>query len=519
MERLVAQPDATFISHPHGDHANQEVARLFLAKGKPVVAPEGLWSDNSEFASKLTYPKRAVDVVHNLTVQGGRQSLKVVAFPGHQGATVLNNIHLVTSPEGFTVVQTGDQWNEDKPGTDFAWISQIGQRHKVDVLMPNCGTRGIERIVQGINPKVVITGHENEMGHTVDHREDFTQTYTRLWDAPQPTVLMTWAFPQADYDVVQYESDPRQKEKRRWILAGKFPVHQDQSAEARNTALAIDWLSRRDASKPFFLRLSFNAPHTPAVSPAQYLPMIDSGKIHLPFPTDADLAGLPKRESVLLRGFQGTQRLTRDQLRKARHCYYARVAFADAMMGRLIDWMKQRRLLDNTIVAFVSDHGSHLGDHGMLQKQTFYEQVGTVPYFFWRSGLGKPGTRLKTPVNILGLLPTLLELAGLPRNGVDGQSLAAQVSRGVEPQTRPLFSEIAFGYQGYRDADRQVMVRDGQHKLSLFPDTGDPDAALYNLAADPGESRNMFNDPKQRDLIVKLREKIREWDRSRHRTV
>ncbi len=327
------------------------------------------------------------------------------------------------------------------------------------------------------------------------------------------------AFHQADYDVVQYESHPGQKEKRRWILAGKFPVHQDQSAEARNTALAIDWLSTRDASKPFFLRLSFNAPHTPAVSPAQYLPMIDAGKIHLPFPTDADLAGQPKRESVLLRGFQGTQRLTRDQLHKARHYYYARVAFADAMMGRLIDWMKQRRLLDNTIVAFVSDHGSHLGDHGMLQKQTFYEQVGTVPYFFWRSGLGKPGTRLKTPVNILGLLPTLLELAGLAHNGVDGQSLAPQIARGVEPRTQPIFSEIAFGYQGYRDADRQVMVRDGQHKLSLFPDAGDPDGALYNLAADPRESRNLFNDPKQRDLIVKLREKIRDWDRSRHRTV
>jgi arylsulfatase A-like enzyme len=322
-------------------------------------------------------------------------------------------------------------------------------------------------------------------------------------------------FNPADYDVLQYAPAPTQKEKRRWILAGKFPVGEDQSAEARNVALAIDWLSRRDGAKPFFLRVSFNAPHTPAVTPAQYLALIDPKKIDIPFPSEAELASQPKRESVLLRGFQGTQRMTREEIQKARHYYYARVSFADAMMGRLIGWMKDRQLLDNTIVVFVSDHGSHLGDHGMLQKQTFYEQVATVPYFYWRKGLGRRGVRLKIPVNILSLLPTLLELAGLPHQGAEGRSLAAEVSKGVEPRQQPIFSEIAFGYQGYRDADRQVMMRDGRYKLSLFPDSGDPDGALYDLARDPNEARNLYADPKHRGLVAKLRERIYAWDRTR----
>lgn len=186
MERLVAQSDATFISHLHGDHASIDVARMFLAKNKPVVAPEGLWNAMPEMAAKVTYPKRSTEIVHTIG------ALKVVAYPGHQGATVLNNVHLVTTPEGYSVVQTGDQWNDDKPGTDFDWISHIGRQHKVDVLLPNCWTRDIARIVRGVNPFLVITGHENEMAHSVDHREDYTQTYSRLWGVPYPMVLMTW---------------------------------------------------------------------------------------------------------------------------------------------------------------------------------------------------------------------------------------------------------------------------------------------------------------------------------------
>lgn len=192
LARLVAQSDATFISHLHGDHANQDVARLFLAGGKPVIAPEGLWKDNAEFTARLTYPRRSTETVHPIAVKNGRETLRVVAFPGHQGPTVTNNVHLVKTPEGFTVAQTGDQWGDDVPGSDFDWLANISRHHQVDVFFPNCWTKGLDRMVRGVNPAVVITGHENEMAHTVDHREDYTQTYTRLHGVPYPFVLMAW---------------------------------------------------------------------------------------------------------------------------------------------------------------------------------------------------------------------------------------------------------------------------------------------------------------------------------------
>lgn len=186
IERIAAQTDALFLSHLHDDHVNPEVVKVFLDKGIPVVAPEKLWENRPEFAKRMIYPERSSTKVHELKLKGG--VVKYVAYPGHQGATITNNNHLVISPEGFTTIHTGDQSLD----SDFAWISQIGAQHKVDVLFPNCWTNDIQRMIRGVNPRFVMTGHENEMAHTIDHREDFTQTYNHLHGTPYPYLILGW---------------------------------------------------------------------------------------------------------------------------------------------------------------------------------------------------------------------------------------------------------------------------------------------------------------------------------------
>ena len=295
-----------------------------------------------------------------------------------------------------------------------------------------------------------------------------------------------------------------------WILAGKFPAPREQTAEAQNVDLAIKWLQSRNPRQPFLLRLSLNAPHTPVVVPAEFLPLIDPQKIHLPTPDPEELQDKPARERVHLQDFQGAFCFTPAQLQKIRHYYYARVAFVDAEIGRLLEWMEKRSLLDNTLVVFTSDHGTHLGDHGLVQKQTFYEQVATVPYLiYWRGHLNP--YRVRTPVSTITLLPTLAELSGIQlRTSCDATSLARYVTRGQQPPAQPVFSEIRFGYQGYRDEDRQVMVRSGQWKLSVFVD-GVPDGSLYNLATDPEERSNRFDDDTA--TAAELRGMIEAWDK------
>jgi L-ascorbate metabolism protein UlaG (beta-lactamase superfamily) len=206
MARLADQADALFISHRHADHADPVVAALFLERGKPVVAVEELWQAHTlaasvdaearrrftELASQLTYPRRSADLVHAIPIRNGDAVLRVVAYPGHQGRSVDNNVHLVMTPDGYAVLHAGDQYFSEEPGGDFDWIAQIGAQHKVDVFLPNCWTRNIQRFIRGVNPALVITGHENEMGHTIAHREDYTQTYNHLFGTHYPYLVMSW---------------------------------------------------------------------------------------------------------------------------------------------------------------------------------------------------------------------------------------------------------------------------------------------------------------------------------------
>jgi len=126
--------------------------------------------------------------------------LKVAVYPGHQGE-LPNNVTVVTTPEKTVLCHTGDQLND----ADLSWIDRIREHHRVDVLMPNCWTTDIVRMTDGIDPAVVITGHENELGHTIDHREPNWLTWRRYSKGKPPLVLMTWG------ESYRYEPKKRMK--------------------------------------------------------------------------------------------------------------------------------------------------------------------------------------------------------------------------------------------------------------------------------------------------------------------
>ena len=184
--QLIDECDVLFISHRHGDHADQWVAKTFIDKGKAVVAPPEVWKEEP-IHEKITHLPREAHTVQELKIHN--KKLSVVNFPGHQGAQIENNVPLVITPEGISFIHTGDQ---SGPENEWKWIDRIGKQHRVDVLFPNCWTPDILRMIKGMNPNLVITGHENEMGHTVDHRESNWLTYTRLKGAVNSYLLLTW---------------------------------------------------------------------------------------------------------------------------------------------------------------------------------------------------------------------------------------------------------------------------------------------------------------------------------------
>ena len=117
-------------------------------------------------------------------------------------------------------------------------------------------------------------------------------------------------------------------------------------------------------------------------------------------------------------------KLTDDLRRQCLQAYYASISFMDAQVGRVVDSLDHLGLAENTIIVFTSDHGYHMGEHGLWQKQSLFEGSARVPMLIVAPGTAGKGSVVKTPVSHLDLFPTLAELAGIkaPAN-LQGQSL------------------------------------------------------------------------------------------------
>lgn len=184
MQKLVELSDILFITHLHGDHADAVVADMFVKQGKKVIVPTGLWEDKS--INYVHLRDSAVTISDNIVLSNG-QKLGIKVFPGHQGP-VPNSIYAITTPENLTLMHTGDQANKK----DLAWIKNIKEKVCIDVLLLHCWMPNMETAIAGIQPNLIITGHENELGHTIDHREPYWLTFNKLKSITVPYVVMAW---------------------------------------------------------------------------------------------------------------------------------------------------------------------------------------------------------------------------------------------------------------------------------------------------------------------------------------
>jgi arylsulfatase len=303
----------------------------------------------------------------------------------------------------------------------------------------------------------------------------------------------------SDYNVAQYPPAPYP-----WIMGGRYPEDAEHTAEAACVRQSIAWLEAVPSDTPFLLRLSFNAPHTPVVPPSPYDSLIPSDEILLPAEADGLRGDAPAWIRDDLARAAAADRLDERLVSRIRQCYYGQVAFVDSLIGRLGDWMQAHGYLENTVVVLTSDHGTHLADYGLVQKQTFYEPVVNVPLLFHHPYRVAGGRVYETPVSTLSLLPTLLDLAGLEGPARDGSSLAVALGRGDEPPAEPIHSEFTLGSFEMRPQDRLVMVREGTFKLSCCLDPQPHDLVLYDLANDPYERRNLWG----QDGVVVLGERL-----------
>jgi arylsulfatase A-like enzyme len=213
------------------------------------------------------------------------------------------------------------------------------------------------------------------------------------------------------------------------------------------------------------------------------------------------------------------EKLTDDLRRQALQAYYASISFMDAQVGRVVDALDRLGLSDNTIIVFTSDHGYHVGEHGLWQKMSLFEESARVPLLIVAPGMSK-GAAAKSPVQQIDLFPTLAELCNVktPAN-LQGQSLA------------PMLKDVNVTGRGW--AVSQVMRGGGLNRATVTSDVGSQSRnffgytlrtprwrytewdegkegrELYDHDADPKELKNLAGEAAQAKTVSELSGQLR----------
>ncbi len=310
------------------------------------------------------------------------------------------------------------------------------------------------------------------------------------------------------------------------IIGGTYPLPASKTRTAAMVDAAIRYF-REKLRRPFLLRVSFTFPHTPVLAPKPFDELYDPQEIPFTRTPEKYLDTKPVYEREVLRPFEGCQGLTEEQIRFARASYYGLVAHGDHEIGRLLDEADSRKLLDNTIVVLTSDHGVQMGENGLFMKRNFYLPTLTVPLIFSWPGVLPEGRKLSQLVELVDLLPTLLDCAGIPvPPECHGRSLLGAM-RGEEGGRRSaVFAEIdhevsQWGkYLAARGA-RRVNIRTARWRMSYFISRSgrklttpeEKDGELYDLQNDPGELNNLYHNPRFRSVVEELEGQVERWDR------
>jgi arylsulfatase A-like enzyme len=283
--------------------------------------------------------------------------------------------------------------------------------------------------------------------------------------------------------------------------------------------------------EPFALWVSYPDPHEPWVCPQSYYDLMRP-LVQLPPQRAGEFdASAPERNRVLYEILNWQADDPEDVLALLA-VYYGMVRFLDDGLGQILDALERLGLRENTIVVFCSDHGDFMGEHGMQCKGgVFYDCLTHVPLVVAWPGHLPQGVRAAGPVNLVDIVPTLLQLQGMetPR-AMHGQPLP--VVTDAAPRTAT-FSEYgaggpAFGMDDlarlakpwgrktlmeslrWREAEgRRKMVATAEWKYVHDP-MGDLDE-LYDLVNDPWELTNVAAQPEHAPVIAELRGRLADW--------
>ncbi len=267
----------------------------------------------------------------------------------------------------------------------------------------------------------------------------------------------------------------------------------------------VDWLNTRDpdSETPWGLYVSFLRPHYPLTCPQEFYDLYDPETLPMPRPMiEGSSADHPILEGMR-EACDYDAPFNDDTRRIAIASYYGLCSFVDALVGRITKTLEETGLDQTTTIIFTSDHGECLGDRGFWTKMVMYDEATTVPLIVAQPN-AKPET-CATPVSLIDLFPTVLDLAGVSLPAEQQPKHARSLLKTAQTPTpnRAILSE----YHDYGARTGMFMLRRDNWKLVYYPEYP---AQLFDLQTDPGEENDLGGSKAHASILTDLLDAMRE---------
>jgi arylsulfatase A-like enzyme len=422
----------------------------------------------------------------------------------------------------------------------------------------------------GPSRAVVLTGKYSHLNGFIDNKSTFDgsqQTFPKLLRQAgyQTAIVGKWHLVSDPTGFDYWEVLPGQGDYYNpGFKTASGPVKYAGYVTEIVTDRAIDWLkSGRDKDKPFVLMCQHKAPHRSWEPGPKYLHLFEdvtfpepatlfddyAGRCsgareqemtidrHMTLAADLKVSPAPGSDEQEVRAYeQRMKRLTPEQRKAWEEAYGPRneafrkanlsgkdlvrwkyqqylkdylrcIAAVDDSVGRLLDYLDQAGLAENTIVIYSSDQGFYLGEHGWFDKRWMYEESLHMPLIVRWPGKVKAGSVDKHLVSNLDFAETFLEIAGAPAPAdMQGRSLVPLLKGQAPADWRKSFYYHYYEYPQPHRVPPHYGVRTEQHKLIYYPLTDEWE--LFDLAKDPQEMRSVHSEPAYADTVDRLKAEL-----------
>ncbi len=275
---------------------------------------------------------------------------------------------------------------------------------------------------------------------------------------------------------------------------------------------ASNFITSYKKEQPFFMYVAFHAPHDPRQAPKKYRKQYKNKKVNLT-PSYMEQHPFDNGDMTLRDEALGPWPRTKDVAQEHLASYYAIITHLDAQIGKVISALKKSGQYDNTLIVFAGDSGLAVGNHGLLGKQSVYDEDGIhVPFVLSGGYIKNKGLRLGAYSYIHDIYPTICDLIHIPKPAsVNGKSLVPVIKNETKQVRDNTYHAYKQFQRAYRKGDYKLIEyvnNNGKHWKNGKYNAGSHVTQLFNFKKDPWETTNLSFLPEYKDLVSKMKKEM-----------